>query len=1765
MDKNKLLDTLNQLKTGKLNNTIQIDRKPVNDGIAIIGIAVRLKNAQSLEELYNVLKNRTDCISYPGDRRLKDITGYLDYKGIDPKSYALTEAAFLEEIDKFDYPYFKLSYKEARMMDPYQRIFTETVCHAFEDAGYTKERLKGTRTGVFLGQPHPTEYYKCVKELEPHMAIMAGPGNIASVIAGRISYMYDLSGPSLLVDTACSSSLAALHIACQSIRNHECEMALVGGMNILINPVHHKGEPIPDVVSSTGRARTFSDDSDGTGRGEGVMAILLKPLDMAIQDRDNIHAVIRGSAYNNDGSSLGITAPNIAAQEDVLVRAWENARISPEELGYIEAHGTGTQLGDPIEIQALSNAFAKYTNKKQFCAIGAVKTNYGHLDSAAGLLGVLKAVVSLKNKALLPSINFSSPNKKIEFISSPLYLVNEHKNWESQKNRPRICGVSAFGLSGTNCHIVLEEAPELESCSRENEALHLIPISAKTERALKEYIKSYICFIEAHPEIRLKEISYTTQARREHYNYRAAVIAGSIPDLISKLRELNNNLETDSDLRIYYGDGEVPGNTKMNILVQSIDSLEKIAEQYVLGAAISWNEISRNSSARTISLPCYHFEAKRCWLDIPLGKAVGNEAAAVNLTVNRKAEGSIMIDEKIYSREKKILEELKMFVADMFDTDSSKIDEELSFFELGIDSISIIQLSQEVKNSYGIEISGEKLFGDVNSLGLLSEYIQERLPVEKQSCSEAADADAAVNWASAEPLSCLEPSPAGNKIEAGAGSDIASIIKNQLEIMSQQLKVLQSLGANTAAAAQPNKAALVIHKEVPVKKAADGEERFLQKFIVKTPPVLNQKQKQYLDSFVDEYTKRTLESKRLTQENRHVWANGRAIQGFVKQWKEIIYPILVNRATGARIWDADGNEYIDFSMGFGVNLFGYNHSAIKEAVKGQLEEGVVLGPLTCLPAEVAKLISELTGAERVAFCNSGTEAVMNLMRIARATTGKEKIAVFSGSFHGTFDGVYMMKNASSMSEHPIPTSLGTPQKMAEDVIMLDYNEQKSIALIKKYAGELAAVLVEPVQSRKPDLQPVEFMHELRRITKELNIPLIFDEIITGFRIHPGGAQAYFGIEADMVSYGKIVGGGLPIGIFAGKAKYMDRVDGGMWKYGDQSTPSGFLAQTGGTFNHHPLAMAAAKAVLQMIKDGAGTIQEKLNEYTNKLAGYLNAFFEAAQIPLKIVHFASLFIFKTQDPTLLRFMYYKLLHKGFYLWEGATCFLSTAHSDEDIARFAQGVIACCHELKECGCYGFNINSPVPGLELVKLELFRGLKEKHTIEKSLSLISHEQDLKKAEELFAADAGIEAVYPLSTMQSLVLAQNINYKNTGLDTAMLQYKITGEIDISNFRLAWAHVLRRHSALRTSFMWRRLKEPLQIVHSSVELPFETVDFSAESPGEQAKLYKELLEAERLRSFDIVKPPLMKCILVKLAEREWRFVLKYQNSMFDGWSSAILNNEFSEFYRVLAEGKAIIDTEDFQYIDYISWLKAKDNRELREFWQEELGGLSVAEKDMLPKYKIRRDFEQGECSICFESCEIEKIKEFANKEQLTLYPIFQGAWAVLQSRMQQTDDVLVAAVTSGRPTEIEGVERIVGLFSNVLPMRIKYEGSRDYGGWLRELQRKNLKLNNHNHVSVHQIVEWSQVPEELIQDAVYTKAIVYLNFPYKPAEIEGDMIIELEEEQTHVNIPLRVYIEPFNSLKVLIRYDRYYFEEEKISGMLEEYKSIIKHICRLCL
>lgn len=623
------------------------------EDIAIIGMACRFPEANSTEEYWNTIKNKVNCIrSFPPNRR-KDIdkllAQYLSIDDISSMGDMYSKGGFMDEIDKFDPFFFRISPREARLMDPWQRIFLEIAWEAMEEAGYGGDKLSGTNTGVYVGRDHTNDsvYKRFVDEKDALVAT----GSWAGILAGRVSYIFNLCGPSVVVDTACSSGLVAVHEACEALKNKECDMALAGGIHVAFTPL--KDGQISIVESDDFVVKTFDKNANGTVWGEGAGAVLLKPLSKAIEDGDNIYAVIKGTAINNDGTTNGITAPSAEAQEKVLLKAWKEARIHPETINYIETHGTGTVLGDPIEIKGLNAAFGKYTDKKQFCAIGSVKPSIGHLVAASGISSLFKVTLALKNQMIPPTINFEEPNPYINFLDSPVYVSDQLKEWKKGGTEPRRAGVSAFGFSGTNCHIVLEEAPQIEKeTAITEETYEILSLSARNKETLKNLITKYNTYFEEHPSIHLSDLCYTANTGRGHYTSRMAIIVNGIQDLKEKMEQLQSvDFDAFKVDWFFYGEHRVVGSSKKekedgeiteeerrelsrlgNLkITESLDpkrtfkALEEICKLYLRGAELDWASLYANQKRRRISLPVYPLERVRYWVEpstqTPVNKA----------------------------------------------------------------------------------------------------------------------------------------------------------------------------------------------------------------------------------------------------------------------------------------------------------------------------------------------------------------------------------------------------------------------------------------------------------------------------------------------------------------------------------------------------------------------------------------------------------------------------------------------------------------------------------------------------------------------------------------------------------------------------------------------------------------------------------------------------------------------------------------------------------------------------------------------------------------------------------------------------------------------------------------------------------------------------------------------------------------------------------------------------------------------------------------
>lgn len=603
--------------------------------IAVIGLAGHYPGADNLQEFWKNLCEGKDCITEIPKERW-DYEEYFDaHKNKQGKTYTKW-GGFLNQIEYFDPLFFHISPKEAEKIEPQERLFLQCVQETIEDAGYTKEQLssygygerKG-RVGVFAGAMFQ-EYQLYGAQME----MLGKPEGIygtLSQVANRVSYFYNLHGPSMTIDTMCSSSLTAIHLACESINHGECSIAIAGGVNVSVHPNKYLILAQGKFASSEGKCRSFGAGGDGYVPGEGVGAMLLKPLSKAVEDGDHIYGIIKGTAVNHGGKVSGITVPNPTAQADVVKAALQDADVDAETITYVEAHGTGTALGDPIEITGLTKAFETYTNEKQFCKIGSVKTNIGHCESAAGIASITKVLLQMKYGKLVPSLYAEVENPNIDFKETPFSIQKTLEDWKPKKKKSngeiveikRRAGISSFGAGGANAHIILEEyQPKKTETESETETENIILLTANTKEQLGKTAERLLYYIEEQKigEDKLPQIAYTLQTGRSFYQERLAMIVSTVKQLTNLLQEYVSGVESEEYVKGTTRENPLISNIFDDEEMQSVKELwmekkkyKKLLRLWVMGLEVDWSSLYKNCRIEKISLPTYPFAKERYW------------------------------------------------------------------------------------------------------------------------------------------------------------------------------------------------------------------------------------------------------------------------------------------------------------------------------------------------------------------------------------------------------------------------------------------------------------------------------------------------------------------------------------------------------------------------------------------------------------------------------------------------------------------------------------------------------------------------------------------------------------------------------------------------------------------------------------------------------------------------------------------------------------------------------------------------------------------------------------------------------------------------------------------------------------------------------------------------------------------------------------------------------------------------------------------------
>jgi acyl transferase domain-containing protein/short-subunit dehydrogenase/acyl carrier protein len=742
-----------------------------NDDIAIIGISGKYPMANNLEEFWKNFKQGKDCVTeIPKDRW--DYNMYYDPdKNKQGKSYSKW-GGFIDDVDKFDPLFFNISPKEAEIMDPQERLFLQVVWHTLEDAGYTRNSLNNKPVGVFVGVMNG--HYQLYGVEESMKGNVIALNSSFSSIANRVSYYLNLSGPSIALDTMCSSSITSVHMACQSIRSGDSDMAIAGGVNLSIHPNKYIGLSQNKFISSDGKCKSFGEGADGYVPSEGVGAIFLKPLNKAIEHKDDIYGVIKSSSLNHGGKTNGYTIPNPNAQSNLITKAIEKSKIDPRTISYVEAHGTGTSLGDPIEILGLVKAYKKYTNDKQYCPIGSAKSNIGHLESAAGIAGITKVLLQMKHKKLVPSIHSNVINSNINFKKTPFYVQHKFEEWKQPNIGgdivPRRAAISAFGAGGANAHIIVEEYTDYLNEKKEHtkEIPVVILLSAKDKNRLKEYVIDFLNYLNKYKNkknianFNLENVAYTLQVGREAMDERIAVVASNISQVINSLNYYITNNKHNHE-NIYVGSKKPMEQTLEKILYRQKGKefindlihnkeLNLLAELWVSGIHINWKLMYNDNQLYKISLPTYPFAKETYWVPNMSHSQEFNKYSEVNLTISKPYYENVehngkenkdsyknsfqshindnyieKINKPLVNIEEVIEEKTRYYFMELISSaiklPIERIGIDTPIEKYGIDSIIIMQLTNELEKIFGQ--LPKTLFFEYHTVTQLTDYFIE--------------------------------------------------------------------------------------------------------------------------------------------------------------------------------------------------------------------------------------------------------------------------------------------------------------------------------------------------------------------------------------------------------------------------------------------------------------------------------------------------------------------------------------------------------------------------------------------------------------------------------------------------------------------------------------------------------------------------------------------------------------------------------------------------------------------------------------------------------------------------------------------------------------------------------------------------------------------------------------------------------------------------------------------------------------------------------
>ncbi len=995
---------------------------------------------------------------------------------------------------------------------------------------------------------------------------------------------------------------------------------------------------------------------------------------------------------------------------------------------------------------------------------------------------------------------------------------------------------------------------------------------------------------------------------------------------------------------------------------------------------------------------------------------------------------------------------------------TSSLNKESSFLELGFDSLFLTQANLRFKKAFAAKLSLRTLFKDAPSISSLASFIDEQLPEGALS---------------------LEMS----------GRTQQSVAAHSRSAASEQ----------PASSGEKNNSSKISGDQVVA-----GPFRALQ---INMSSELDAGQNRYLEDFKSRYIAKTKRSQAFNDLHRAHYADPRTVMGFKQAWKDLTYTLVGERSKGSQVIDIDGNEYVDCMNGFGAIFFGHNPDFVREAVMAQMEKTLDYGPQSQLAGPTAKMICELTGMERASFCNTGSEAVLAAIRISRTVTGNDLIVTFAGDYHGIFDEVLVKSQVTGNTRKNMPVAPGIPESSNQHVLVLEYGDPESIKIIQQRAHEIAAVIVEPVQSRRPELQPKEFLKSLREVTAEAEIPLVFDEMITGFRLHPKGAQGWFDVDVDIACYGKVIGGGYPVGVIAGKSKYMDALDGGEWHFGDDSIPEVGVTYFAGTFIRHPIAIAAVNAVAKFLLEAGPQLQLQLNKKSALFSERVNRAYRERSIPVLLTYFGSVYFPRFYGNHEFEGLYaHHLRHFGaHHIWGGRPGFLTLAHTDEDIDFLVEAFVKAGEAMQAGG-------------------FLPGFKE-----------------------------VQAQYPWTNQQEeLWLAYKVSDEAALAYNEQVVFEIDAVLDPTVLELALDTVINRHESLKSVVA----RDESGLIVKSYMKPRLTI-CELNGPEQQDDAIQHILQEQIDTMFDLFNGPLIKTLLIQLDSTRTVLAVCASHLIIDGWSLEKVMEEICGYYTAIAQGRYYDAAELPPISAYFDDLAARheqgDIRSAESFW---IGRYAT----IPPVMELPRDYRRpGLRTYCGERFEVKlggtwlnKLRIVASQSNSTTFVVLLSAFYLLLNKLSGEEDLVVGIPAAGQPHT--GLTRLCTHMVSFLPVRVRTNSEESFQTFLHRVNDEFLEAKENQDVGYGALLKTLKLPRDASRMPLLATCF-NMDMPYNEVRFDGHPARFKMTPRGHVKYELYFNVTDMGDhLALEVDYNSDLYRRDTVEKWVELYQSTLEAI-----